>query len=262
MDLGIDGRRALVVGASEGIGRAAAEGLLREGARVAIAARDGGKLATAAAAMAAATGRSAPQTWPCDVTKAADVEALAKGIGGAALDILVIAVGASRRADFETLTDADWYANYELNLLGSVRVTRDLLSALRRSSAPTVVLVGAAGAKQPYAHQVVSNVHKAGLLALTKTLAAEYASAGIRVNSVCPGRTMTALWRNRLADMSRADGRSEDEIRAEFVSEIPLGRFGEANEIADMIVFLSSRRASYVTGQSISVDGGITRGLL
>lgn len=262
MDLRLDEKCAMVIGASEGIGRATAAALVSEGAIVTIVSRNCDKLAAAAEMIATQVGRSAPAVHPCDVTRGADVSALAASIGTKPLDVLVIAVGASRRADFEDLTDSDWHASYELNLLGSVRTLRALLPALRRGQDPAVVLVGAAGAKQPYPHQVVSNVHKAGLLALTKTLAAEYAPAGLRVNCVCPGRTMTALWRNRLAEMSEAEGRPIDAIRDELTREIPLGRFGEAHEIADAIAFLCSPRASYITGQAISVDGGITRGLL
>jgi 3-oxoacyl-[acyl-carrier protein] reductase len=260
MDLEIAGRRAVIVGASEGIGLAAAKGLAREGALITIVSRSQGKLSAAVESIRG-TGVAA-QALVCDVRDPRDVESLADACGELPIDILVMAVGASRRAEFEGLRDSDWRESYELNLLGPARAVRALLPALRRGHGPSLVLLGGAGAKQPYPHQVVSNVHKAGILALTKTLAAELAKDRIRVNCVCPGRTMTALWRNRLADMSLSEGRSAAELQEEFAREIPLGRFGSADEIADMIVFLSSSRAAYVTGQSISVDGGITRGLL
>ncbi len=147
-------------------------------------------------------------------------------------------------------------------MLGGVRLLRAFLPSLERAKAGRVLLFGAAGAKMPYPNQVVSNVHKAGLIALTKTLAAEFAPRGIRVNSISPGRTLTRLWTDRARDIAAAEGVSEASVIERFTHEIPAGRFAQPNEIADMAAFLLSPRAGYVYGQSVSVDGGITRGLL
>jgi 3-oxoacyl-[acyl-carrier protein] reductase len=263
MELGIRGEAALVVGASEGIGYACAKGLLEEGARVLVCSRNPDKLAAAAARLEDETGRR-PSGFAADVTRAEDVARLGDWLAREApvLDILVSAVGGSRRARFEELEDADWLANYEFNVLGTVRVVRAALGALKKSGGGRIVLLGAAGARMPYPNQVVSNVHKAGLIALTKTLAAEFAPYGIRVNSVAPGRTLTSLWNRRAEEMARARGVTSDEILREFAQEIPLKRFGRPEEIAAMVVFLASHKASYVNGQSILVDGGIARGLL
>ena len=264
MDLGIQGETALVVGASEGIGYESAKGLLEEGARVLICSRSAEKLERAAGALEQATGKKV--SWlAVDVTVAGDVERLATWLGqqAPALDILVTAVGGSQRALFEELDDAAWLANYEFNVLGAVRVIRAALEHLKQSkSGGRIVILGAAGARMPYPHQVVSNVHKAGLIALVKTLGAEFQPFNIRVNSVSPGRTLTSLWTTRAEKLAKERGTRPDDVIREFSEEIPMKRFGRPEEIAAMVVFLASHKASYVNCQSILVDGGIARGLV
>ncbi len=263
MDLGIRGEKALVVGASEGIGFDSAKGLLAEGVEVMICSRNAQKLAAAAEKFKQATGREVP--WlAADVTRIEDVKRLADWTGKQVrqLDILIIAVGGSHRASFEELLDPDWYESYEFNLLGTVRVIRELLGQLKQAAAARIVILGAAGARMPYEQQVVSNVHKAGLIALVKTLGAEFQKYNIRVNSVSPGRTLTQLWTTRIAKLAKERGVPEQEIMEEFAHEIPMKRFGRPEEIAPMVVFLASHQTSYVTCQSILVDGGIARGLI
>jgi 3-oxoacyl-[acyl-carrier protein] reductase len=263
VDLNLEGRRILVVGASEGIGHATAATLAAEGAAVTLVARHATKLEAAAQRIKEETGRDVA-LLTADVTKADDVVALeaAWARGDQALDGLVIATGGSHRARFEALGDEDWLANYEYNVLGGVRLVRAFLPHLRRASAPSVLFFGGAAAKMPYPNQVVSNVHKAGLLALTKTLAAELAPEGIRVNAICPGRTLTRLWTDRARALAAQEGVSEEAIIERFAEEILAGRFAQPQEIADVAAFVLSPRASYVIGQSINVDGGIARGLL
>ena len=263
MNLGIEGETALVVGASEGIGFESARALLEEGANVLIASRNAGKLETAARELERATGRSV-RWFAADITRAHDVEALARWTAEAAptLDILVNAVGGSRRALFEELDDAAWLENYEFNVLGTVRVIRAMVPLLEKAGAGRIVVLGAAGPRMPYPNQVVSNVHKAGLIALVKTLGAEFQKYNIRVNSVSPGRTLTSLWKTRAEQLAKERGVSADDVIHEFSEEIPMGRFGKPEEIAAMVVFLASHKASYVNCQSILVDGGIARGLV
>jgi 3-oxoacyl-[acyl-carrier protein] reductase len=263
MDLGYAGRRVLVVGASAGIGFATAQMLAAEGADLLIASRDPAGIAAAADRIEAATGRR-PATATADITVAGAAEALLAETASrwGALDALVDAVGGSIRSGFEALSDEDWLGNYGFNVLSAVRVVRASLPLLRQGAAPSIVLLGAAASRMPYPNQIVSNVHKAGLLGLTKTLAGEYASEGIRVNCVAPGRTLTRLWTDRAASMAAARNVTPEEVIAEFAHEIPLGRFGTPEEIAAMVVWLSSPRAAYVTGQTVNVDGGIARGLL
>jgi 3-oxoacyl-[acyl-carrier protein] reductase len=257
MDLRIRDDLALVVGASDGIGLATAKALAEEGARVTIVSRDAVVLEKAAAGIGAAH-------HAADATDAAAVEALAQAWDAAQdrLDILVVAVGGSHRSPFEKLTDEDWRRNWEFNILATVRVVRAFLPALRRSRGARVVLFGAASSRMPYPEQIVSNVHKAGHLALVKTLAAELVPEGIRVNAVLPGRTVTRLWRRRAEQMAKDEGTTPDAILARFAADIPIGRFGTAEEVADVAAFLASPRSGYVVGQSVAADGGIARGLL
>ena len=259
MDLGISGRTAFVLGASTGIGYAIAQQLLEAGATVTIASRHDDSLAEAAERLSEFGDVS---TLKVDATEQIAAATLSSYFGETTLDILVVAIGGSIRSLFDDLDDADWEANYALNLLGPVRAVRSLVPNLRQSDAGSILLLGAAASKMPYKNQVVSNVHKAGTLALVKTLALELADDGIRVNAVAPGRTKTRLWLDRAAAMAEDRGCSPDEILEEFSEEIPIGRFAEPHEIASVAAFVVSERASYMTGQNISVDGGIGRGLL
>ena len=170
-------------------------------------------------------------------------------------------MGGSIRGEFDTHPDENWRDNYDMNVLGPVHVVRALLPILRDGIDSSIVILGAAASKMPYKNQVVSNVHKAGLLALVKTLALELAP-DIRVNLVCPGRTLTRLWLDRADQMAADSGTTPEAVLAEFSEEIPLGRMADPAEIASAVVFVASPRTSYMTGQNVTVDGGIGRGLL
>jgi len=263
MNLGFEGRRTVVVGGSYGIGEATAEILLREGAQVLIASRSVENLQAAATRLHDTTGAT-PHIVVADMVKedaAEDLFAEVQKLWGA-LDVLVAAVGGSVRAEFTSLSDADWLENYAFNILSTVRTIRAALPLLVKGSNPAIVVLGGAAAKMPYAHQVISNVHKAGLLGLVKTLALELAESGIRINSVGPGRTKTSLWTRRADKITAERGISHEQFYEEFSQEIPLKRFAEPAEIAVMIAWLASPLASYITGQNINVDGGIARGLV
>jgi len=261
VDLDLENRRLLIVGGSYGIGLATAQLAAQEGARLGLVSRSAENLAQAAGTI---SGQPPPLQIVCDVTQDGAAQALATRVAQHwdGLEALVCAVGGSVRSAFEDLDDAAWLDNYRFNVLSTVRTVRAMLPLLRKGDRPSIVMLGAAASKMPYAHQIMSNVHKAGLLGLNKTLAAELAGDGIRVNLVAPGRTLTPLWTSRADKMAAEQGRSRDEILEEFSRDIPMRRFGTAQEIARNVVWLSSPCASYVTGQALNVDGGIARGLL
>ena len=195
-----------MVGGSAGIGLATARLLAAEGASVTIAARDADRLRAAAADIGRTT--ASEVEWFCvDVTgEDAEAQLAARYGDGRGLDVLVVTVGGSIRGRFDSFGDDAWHDNYNMNVIGPVRVVRALLGSLEAGRSPAIVLLGAAGAKMPYVNQVVSNVHKAGLLALVKTLSHELAGKSIRVNAISPGRTLTRLWLDRAEQLAAEQG--------------------------------------------------------
>ncbi|MDH5506949.1 MAG: SDR family oxidoreductase [Anaerolineae bacterium] len=261
MDLGLRGKRALVTGASRGLGYATARGLAEEGARVAINSRDGGKLAAAAQGLAADTGAEV-YAVPGDLSEAetpAQVVAQAvEKLGG--LDILVTNAGGPPSGGFESFDEADWAMALNLSFLSHVRLIRAAMAHLRESAAASVLTVTSYSVKQPVPNLVLSNSIRAATIGLTKTLALEAGADGIRFNSILPAWTETERIEELLQQRAAAKGTSVEEEKAAQTQLSALGRMGKPQEFANAAVFLVSPAAAFITGVMLTVDGGMYKG--
>jgi NAD(P)-dependent dehydrogenase (short-subunit alcohol dehydrogenase family) len=252
MELGLAAKVAIITGASQGIGLATARRLAAEGARVVICSRGQDRLDDAAARIRAAGGEVLPVV--ADVSRADDcvrlVGAAVHAFGG--VDILVNNAGTSATGDFESATDEAWQADFDLKLFAAIRLVRAVVPLMRARGGGRIVNVANIGAKAPAARSLPTTASRAAGLAITKALSKELGGDGIRVNSVCIG-IVRAGQHERHAQRS---GVALDTYYERHAKSIPLGRVGEASEAADVIAFLVSDAASFVTGSSINVDGG------
>jgi NAD(P)-dependent dehydrogenase (short-subunit alcohol dehydrogenase family) len=257
MELGLKGKVAVVTGATEGIGKATAVQLAREGAKVAICARRTELVTKTADEIMRAGGDAFGMA--ADMSKVPDIErfinAVVKHYGR--IDILVNNAGTSARGAFLELDDAKWSADLELKLFGAIRCTRLAVPHMRKQGGGRIINITISSAKQPGAGSMPTSVSRAAGLALTKALSKEYAADNILVNTVCIGKIKSGQHERRFT----RDGIGAEEYYAKEAKGIPLGRFGEAAEAANVIVFLASNAASYVTGTSVNLDGG-TSGVL
>ncbi|MCU0760575.1 MAG: SDR family oxidoreductase [Steroidobacteraceae bacterium] len=260
MDLGLRGRVALVTAASQGIGRATALAFAREGAKVAVNARDAAVLDRLATLLRTQHGVEA-EAFPGDLTDPAQVEAMVAAVLArfGAVDVLVNNAGGPRPGSFAEVDDADWQRAFELTLMSAVRTTRAVLPQMRRRRWGRIVNVSSYSVKQPIPDILLSNSLRLGVAGWAKTLAAEVAADNVLVNTVCPGWTRTDRVTRMLAARAGEAPAGAGAAEAALVRGIPLGRLAEPGEIADVILFLSSERASYVTGTLVTVDGGVVQ---
>jgi 3-oxoacyl-[acyl-carrier protein] reductase len=257
MDLGLQGKVAAITGGSDGIGRAAAFRFCEEGSRVAICARREDVLQQTAQEIEAATGGEVLAVR-ADVTKAADCERFIQRTieRFGRLDILVNNAGRSSAMPFEQADDETWREDLEVKLYGAIRCTRLVLPHMRQYGGGRIINMTTIGGKQPSARSLPTSVTRAAGIDLTKALANEYAPDNILVNTICLGRLKSAQWTRRWqAEFSHM---TLDEFYAKQGEAIPLKRLGEAEDVADLICFLASERARYITGTAINLDGGVS----
>lgn len=263
MDLGISGKVALVAAASKGLGRAIADELAAEGCKVVICARD--RNAVEAAALDIAT-RHKAEVLPveADVSHSAGIRALyataTKEFGE--LDIVVTNAGGPPSGKFEDIALEEWERAFHLTLMSAVELCYLALPAMKQRKWGRILNVTSIAAKQPVDNLILSNSLRAAVTGFARTLANEVAPFGVTVNNLLPGYTLT----DRVEQLTRASAEKEkvevSEIRSRWESQIPMRRLGEPREFAALAAFLASDRASYITGQSIAVDGGWIRSLL
>ncbi len=261
MDLGLRRRTAIVAAASQGLGKAVALGLAREGARVAICARTQATLEAAAAEIRSETGAEV-LARPVDVTSHDQVRAFvaetAARFGG--VDICVANAGGPPARAFTETTPEDWRSAVDLNLLSTVWFARETLPLMQRRRWGRFIAITSVSVKQPIEGLILSNSVRSAVSGLIKTLANEYGPYNILVNSVCPGYTATARLDALSGRIAAAEGIAPEQVQQRWACQTPLRRLGQPEEFANMVVFLASERASYITGSAIAIDGGLLKG--
>jgi 3-oxoacyl-[acyl-carrier protein] reductase len=262
MNLGLKDRVAVVAASSQGIGRATAEAFAAEGCRVAMCARNQQTLQAAAEKIRKQHGVEV-FAEAFDVTDAASVSRFVKTVvdkfGG--VDICVTNAGGPPAKGFLDATLEEWQRALELNFLSSVYFAREVIPHMQRQRWGRIITLTSITTKQPVADLVLSNAVRAAVVGLVKSLANEFGKDGILVNNVGPGFTATDRLKELAAVRSSGSGKSQQEIFDGWAADTPLQRLGEPREVAETIVWLASERASYVTGQTILVDGGMYKGL-
>jgi 3-oxoacyl-[acyl-carrier protein] reductase len=265
MDLGLHNRVAIVCAASQGLGKAAAAGFLREGAHVVICSRDARKLAAAAKEIQAVAADGARVVHvAADLTKPAHIKRLVRTAMSAfrRIDILVTNAGGPPVAAFPDLDDRTWQKGIDLNLMSTIRCIREVLPVMQKQHWGRIINITSIAAKQPIDDLVISSTVRPGILGLSKVLANRYSKEGILVNSVAPGFIATARQQEIGGARAKAAGITTAEYLENQGKGIPVGRMGTPEELANVIVFLGSERASYVSGTTVNVDGSMMKGII
>ncbi len=259
MDLGIKGKRALVLGASRGLGAGMARALAAEGCNLFLAARTAERLDERARELSREYGVTV-ENRPLDLGDLDSVEACARAAGGSGgVDILINTTGGPPPSGALGVTPALWLQQFQSMVLGVIRLTDLLVPAMRERRWGRVVTVTSSGVIQPIPVLAVSNTLRASIVTFMKTLSTEVAADGVTVNVMAPGR----IWTERTDEIDAANakrsGASQEQVRRQSMATIPVGRYGTVEEFAAVACFLASAQASYVTGQVMRVDGGMIR---
>jgi 3-oxoacyl-[acyl-carrier protein] reductase len=262
MDLGLKDRVAIVAASSQGLGKAVALGLAREGAKLAICARTESKLNQTAEEIRRETGVEV-LARPVDATQYEQVRRFVAETYDrfGRVDVCVTNCGGPPAKPFSDTTVEDWQSAVNLNLMSTLYFVREVLPLMQRRKWGRVVTITSASVKQPIDNLVLSNSVRSAVSGLMKSLSNEYAKDNILVNNVCPGYTLTSRLDELSSRLAKAEGVEPKQIQDRWASQVPLGRLGQPEELANMVVFLASERASYITGVSIAIDGGYVKGI-
>ena len=263
MELRLAGKRALVAAASRGLGKTIALRLAEEGTKVAICARDAERLERTADEIRQKTGTEILAV-PTDLTDYGQIKRLVNTVnerfGGP--DILVANAGGPPPGSFLELSDEQWQEACQLTLMSAVRLAREIIPGMIAQRWGRVIFSTSVSVKQPLENLILSNSLRLAVIGLAKSLANELAEYNITVNSVCPGGTETERLKELIRHQAELHGITYEKAQEEFwLQEIPMGRLGKPEELADLVAFLASERASYITGTAIQVDGGAVKGI-
>jgi 3-oxoacyl-[acyl-carrier protein] reductase len=266
MDLGLAGKSVLVAAASKGLGRASAELFAAEGAKVAICSRSEAAITRAAEEIGRTTGSRTILPVTADVSTLEGCETFVQTAlaAYAAIDVLVVNAGGPPPGRFDDLDDPAWRKAFDLTLMSAVRLTRLVLPQMRKQKNGSIVYSTSTSVRQPtqYLNLILSNALRASVHGMLKTLSSDLAKEGIRVNAVQPGRIMTDRIIELDTDNAKRQGTTPEAIRKRYEDTIiPMGRYGRPEEFAAAIVFIASPRASYITGVSLQVDGGMLQSM-
>ncbi len=259
MDLGLNNKVALVTAASQGLGMASAISLANEGVKLIICSRDKEKINKAGKDIKELTGADVV-SFQTDLNSSKEIDSMIKKIMKeyGRVDILVNNTGGPKAGFFDDLTDEDWISTFESTFLSVVRMTRAVLPSMKRNKWGRIVNISSVSAKQPIDNLILSNGVRMSVHGWAKTLSNELASDNILINNVCPGFTKTERVDDLVANQAKDMDITEEKILETISNNIPAKRVGKPEELASLVTFLSSERSSYITGQSIAVDGGVS----
>ncbi|WP_163971894.1 SDR family oxidoreductase [Oceanobacillus halotolerans] len=263
MDLGLAGKSVLVLASSKGIGKATAYQFAKEGAHVFLSSRDKGTLETVTEKIKEETGNTNVDYQVCDITNPASIKALVSAVveRNGTIDVLINNAGGPPAGGFDDFEDDTWQHAFELNLLSYIRAIREVIPHMKKQGSGHIINIASSSIKQSIDNLILSNTFRSGIVGLAKSLSQELAADNIKINTIGPGRILTDRVRELDAIKAEKVNVSIEDLQEETAKKIPMGRYGEPEEFAKIVVFLSSQANTYMTGQSFVIDGGMVKAL-